>query len=163
VRYSFAFSLWLSVWSIGGLRPRYITLPNANQTKMIRLSSIAFSLLLAFCFGNSANAQPKTPRAIESGSTQTLARTSATSARCGTWLREAATIRVRKTLAERRVSAVVVRLGTAPISLCVSLRPLRLCGKRSHKTINRRGAEVAEIRREIRCYEFMNRAIVLII
>ena len=34
---------------------------------MIRLSSIAFSLLLAFCFGNSANAQPKTPPAIESG------------------------------------------------------------------------------------------------
>ena len=34
---------------------------------MIRLSSIAISLLLAFCFGNSANAQPKTPPAIESG------------------------------------------------------------------------------------------------
>ena len=56
-----------------GARPRYITLQNANQTKMIRLSSIMFWLLLAFSLGSSANAQPKTqksngtPRTIERG------------------------------------------------------------------------------------------------
>jgi imidazolonepropionase-like amidohydrolase len=73
------------VWStLGALRPRYITLQNANQQKreirgaiMIRLSPIIFWLLLVFCLASSANAQPEpqhpsqksngTLRTIESG------------------------------------------------------------------------------------------------
>jgi hypothetical protein len=51
----------------GGCGRGYIILQIANQTKMIRLYSIAFSLLLAFSLGNSGNAQPKTPPATESG------------------------------------------------------------------------------------------------